>query len=1162
MKKSKKSAKALKKMAYSGDPFKRKEAAIYLGEQHFNEEYLGLIKRLIKDEDEGVWRGACVSLGKFAFGNSNVYKYIKGLVNDDYFWVQKRGIHALGEFGKYDHRGIRYLTEIIGSGRKEIIEEVVDVLGNIAIESEDAFKMLIKLIRSKDELIIQPAISSVGILARERDEALKELKPFLKDNNNLIRLWAASAIGDAAGTNDSAFEIFSELVDDKDVYLRRGFSKGLLGVAKNRPDETLIIIERTVEDDDRYVRTNAARALGEITTKNRKAFTLIQTLLNHDKGDVRRGAAEALLNIPDEIQKDVIPLIKTLVKDDDYYLRSVAAFASANMADTSSKDAIKLLRKLVKDKDEYVRRDVALALGELPANMAGKAFPYLKKLLEDRESIVRRVATKSLKVAAGEKRDEILTLMPMLMDDFDESVRVNTAEVLWEIAEPRIKKSFACLKNMASDESPRVRDRVAKGLEIVFDLEPDLFFTRIMVLQDEGIDPEVLELVSKLARDEEIARVCELFAALMSGLNEANIENYLKRGLEVLEDIKNLKYSDDFRNVFKTFLLGIRARRLEDIALIKFDPEPLKSLHKSITGIDPEIFGVLEELPEIALRYKQIEGLSDKHLYLGKMLGLIDSTLENLQEAKYPETKIMKQVLINWRVLLSQTMEGLKGRADLRVVLRTKKLLPLETLTLLLGIENTGESLAEHLVVQLMPSPSYKIIDKTKRIEMLARERNEAVEFRIKTRKKKGFRVKFNISFDDLEMKGKTLSFADRVSFIDIPREFKYIPNPYITGGPIKPGSREMFFGRSDVFDFVKNNLSSTTQKNVLILQGERRTGKTSILYQLSNVLGPEYICVFLDGQEFGRATLDYLFYRMAKLISNACEKEGIGVSLPPKKAFKDDPWYVFKDQFLEKLNDALGNKYLVIFFDEFESLEHAVTSGALDPVIFDYIRNLMQHEEKLVFLFSGVHRLEEMMQDYWGVMFNIALYWKISFLGESEARKLIIKPVEGYNMLYDDLAIEKIIRATACHPYFVQLLCRFLVNRHNTEKRNYITVQDVKEELVNVVEKARPHFDYIWALSSSYERMLLAILPEILRKKNIATVTDILEECDQRRLDVSKGKIILALKTLTAKDIFVRISNGAVHYRFKVDFIRMWVEKHQPLSKVVEEMGEELRVE
>lgn len=1160
-KKRKMDAKTLKNLVFSTDSSKRKEAALLIGEEeYFHKEYFDLLKRLIKDDDEEVWKAACLALGDFALKNNDAYEYITNFVDDDHFWTQRRGIHALGEIAKHDLKGMNRIIKLTSTARKEIAEEAVNVLGNIAAQNENAFKTLVGLLRSREELVVQPAIYSMGILASEKNEALNELKPFLKDDNNFIRLWAASAIGEAARLNDEAFTLYKSFMNNKDVYIRRGFSRGLAGISKNRPNEALRLIGRAVEDSDKYVRTNAAQALGPMATKNDEAFIQINRLLNDDKGDVRRGAAEALLSVADDMLKELLPLIIELAKDDDYYLRSIAAFAAVKIANSSREDALELFKMLVEDRDEYVRRDLALALGELPTSVAEDVFPYLKKLLEDRESIVRRETKKSLSRVARLKTDEILNIMPKLMGDFDEGVRENAAEVLGEMAESNAEKVFVHLRMLAQDESPSVREKVAKGLERVFDPEPDLFFVRIRALQKHGVHPEILGLIGKLARNEEIGMVSGLYARLIGELDESNIEDSLSGASEVLKNVKTLKYSDEIRNIFKTFLLAVRAVNINDIALIKFDSKLISTYLKSLADDESSIFAVLEELPDMALRYKQIEGLSDKHIYLGKMLSSIDSALENLQEGTLPDTKILKQALLNWRVVLSQTMDGLKGKANLRIALRTKKVLPLDTLTLLLGIENTGESLAENLVVEVMSSPSYKIIDKIKKIQMLPHEREDSVEFRIKPNENRDFRVEFNISFDDFEKVGKSIYFADMVSFIDVPREFKYIPNPYITGGPIKPTSKKMFFGRDDVFEFIRNNISSISQKNVLILQGERRTGKTSILYQVPDVLGSEYICVFLDGQEFGKATLDYLFYRMSKLMSNACRQEGISVTLPPREAFEQDPWYMFKDQFLEKLSGALGNKCIMILFDEFEALEHAVTNGTMDAIIFDYIRNLMQHEEKLVFIFAGVHRLEEMMQDYWGVMFNIALYWKISFLQENETRKLIAKPVEGYNMLYDDLAIEKIIRATACHPYFVQLLCRFLVNRHNTEKRNYITVQDVNEELMNVVEKAKPHFDYIWTLSSPEERMLLAILPEILKKKALATVTDIIKECENMRVDVPRRKISYALKTLTAKDIFERVSNGAVHYRFKVDFIRMWVEKHQPLSKVMEDIGEELR--
>ena len=55
-----------------------------------------------------------------------------------------------------------------------------------------------------------------------------------------------------------------------------------------------------------------------------------------------------------------------------------------------------------------------------------------------------------------------------------------------------------------------------------------------------------------------------------------------------------------------------------------------------------------------------------------------------------------------------------------------------------------------------------------------------------------------------------------------------------------------MFFGREDVFDFIKTHLQGQHEKNIIVLRGQRRTGKTSILYQLNHRLDEKYhSCVF-----------------------------------------------------------------------------------------------------------------------------------------------------------------------------------------------------------------------------------------------------------------------------------------------------------------------------
>jgi len=75
--------------------------------------------------------------------------------------------------------------------------------------------------------------------------------------------------------------------------------------------------------------------------------------------------------------------------------------------------------------------------------------------------------------------------------------------------------------------------------------------------------------------------------------------------------------------------------------------------------------------------------------------------------------------------------------------------------------------------------------------------------------------------------------------------------NPYIVGNPIK--TREMFFGREDDFQYVERKIGAARTNQVLVFCGERRSGKTSILFQILNGrLGERFLPVLVDMQMIG----------------------------------------------------------------------------------------------------------------------------------------------------------------------------------------------------------------------------------------------------------------------------------------------------------------------
>src|SRR2546422_2990982 len=92
------------------------------------------------------------------------------------------------------------------------------------------------------------------------------------------------------------------------------------------------------------------------------------------------------------------------------------------------------------------------------------------------------------------------------------------------------------------------------------------------------------------------------------------------------------------------------------------------------------------------------------------------------------------------------------------------------------------------------------------------------------------------------------------------PREHGFTPispNPYIVGNPVR--GRAMFFGREAEFELVRRRFQHSGAPDaagrsslggLMVFCGERRSGKTSILFQiLDGRLGPDFIPVLIDMQ-------------------------------------------------------------------------------------------------------------------------------------------------------------------------------------------------------------------------------------------------------------------------------------------------------------------------
>jgi hypothetical protein len=367
-----------------------------------------------------------------------------------------------------------------------------------------------------------------------------------------------------------------------------------------------------------------------------------------------------------------------------------------------------------------------------------------------------------------------------------------------------------------------------------------------------------------------------------------------------------------------------------------------------------------------------------------------------------------------------------------------------------------------------------------------------------------------------------------------------------------------MFHGREDVFRFVAGNLGGPVQDRTLVLHGQRRTGKTSILYQLlQGRLGERFIPVLIDMQELAlliNSTGDFL-NELAYQLARTVRKVGVDIEEPAEESFTISPTRAF-NRFLDALGDSLidGDRRVVIMFDEFELIESKIADGKLDADLLGYFRSLMQHRDCLVFIFTGTHQLEEMSHDYWSIFFNIALYRRVSFLSPAEATRLIREPVAGA-LDVDELAVEKIINLTSGHPYFVQLICWALVNHCNVQERNYATINDVNEVVHEILMTGEAHFAFIWQQATGAERLALAGLAHTLRPgKAWARPDEILNTLiTSGDTQIQRIALVNTLDQLVAQEVLRVAGDGALRYCFQLGVLQLWVETTKSIATLLE---------
>jgi type I restriction enzyme M protein len=399
--------------------------------------------------------------------------------------------------------------------------------------------------------------------------------------------------------------------------------------------------------------------------------------------------------------------------------------------------------------------------------------------------------------------------------------------------------------------------------------------------------------------------------------------------------------------------------------------------------------------------------------------------------------------------------------------------------------------------------------------------------------------------------------------------------NPYICGAPID--STEMFYGRTEIINKIRRSLRHSGPSTVIILEGNRRAGKTSICKQLlltePNLL-PRWIRAYWSLQAApGHASLPGLptreiYYNIARELYLACfsaqvsvEIIGLGEQLEPTASrihvrrqlerlhplFTDDNAFRLIDSQIEDACNAIGDRRILLILDEFEKLQEGIDNGITSPQLPENIRDLFQRYNKLSGILTGSKRIKRLREEYWSILYGIGIRINVGALDEAATRDLIQSPTEG-KLVFSPSATDKIISLCACQPFLIQSLCHYVFEECATAGTQSVTTGTVDAAVSQLLDE-NEHFATLWYSISTDRRRYLAYLVVILSDGPDVITSSFLAQRFEAD-GINPAALDDDIGELRELDVLgMRPFNQNNSYYIGIPLFALWMRKHKDFS-------------
>jgi uncharacterized protein len=312
------------------------------------------------------------------------------------------------------------------------------------------------------------------------------------------------------------------------------------------------------------------------------------------------------------------------------------------------------------------------------------------------------------------------------------------------------------------------------------------------------------------------------------------------------------------------------------------------------------------------------------------------------------------------------------------------------------------------------------------------------------------------------------------------------VPDVFVVGQPLDPNNPdelELFRIRRDLVSIINHDLDDD-RRGPLLLTGQRRMGKTSLLKMLPIYLGTTTTIVTFNFQRLSGSDTAFRSEPHRFVVHNVTQAlAGLPEFPVPPAAITEAwgtalAWLLAVDAVLVRLD-----RRVLVAIDEVEALQRGIEEGwARDLTFLDFIRAAGDALHRIRFLLVSAHPLSSpRLGPRWADRLISALPRPLGPLAREDAEQLLRKPVDYFpDDVFDDAAVAAILAQTGTHPFLIQAVGNEIVKRLNADRRLVATARDVERALDAAVSVAEQQlFVDLWESFDPAEAELMRALSQ-----------------------------------------------------------------------------------